>query len=219
MRRMRHPSNSGRPLPPLRLYGRRVVLRPLTPSDYRAWSEVRRRNEDWLLPWEPQRHPGHTDPARDRTAFTSRCTARDRDRAADASYAFGLFVGERLGGEINLNNVVRGAMQSGTIGYWIDRELAGNAYMSEAVVVLTRFAFEQLHLHRLEICIVPRNSNSRRVMEKLDLRCEGLAERFLEIAGVWEDHLRFAITLEEWTERRAELTDAWLRPAGSGETR
>ena len=196
-----------------------MVLRPLTPSDFGAWSEIRRRNEAWLLPWEPQRHPGQSDPARDRSAFASRCTARDRDRAAEASYAFGLFVGERLAGEVNLNNIVRGAMQTGTIGYWIDREHAGNAYMSEAVAVLLRFAFEQLQLHRIEICIVPRNRNSRRVVEKLDIRCEGLAERFLEIAGVWEDHLRYAITVEEWDARRNELAAMWLRAPGSPDAR
>ena len=195
------------------------MLRPLTPSDFRAWSEVRRRNEHWLVPWEPKRHPGQTDPVHDRSAFSSRCTARDRDRSADASYAFGLFVGERLAGEINLNNVVRGAMQTGTIGYWIDQDLAGHGYMSEAVVVLTRFAFEQLQLHRIEICIVPRNHNSRRVMEKLGIRCEGLAERFLEIAGVWEDHLRFAITVEEWDVRREDVVRTWLRAPGETDAR
>jgi [ribosomal protein S5]-alanine N-acetyltransferase len=75
--------------------------------------------------------------------------------------------------------------------------------------VVLRFAFEELRLHRVEICIVPRNANSRRVVEKLGLRCEGLAERFLEINGVWEDHLRFAITLEEWVERREEFSVWW----------
>lgn len=210
MRRVRHPSNTGRSSSPLHLAGRRVVLRPLTPSDFRTWSEVRRRNEGWLVPWEPQRHAGQADPTADRSAFAARCTARDRDRSADASYAFGLFVGDRFGGEVNLNNIVRGALQSGTIGYWIDRELAGHAYVAEAVAVVTRFAFEHLHLHRLEICIVPRNTNSRRVMEKLRYRDEGLAERFLEIAGVWEDHLRYAITREEWDVRRDELVASWM---------
>ena len=76
--------------------------------------------------------------------------------------------------------------------------------------MLAGFAFERLELHRLEICIVPRNTNSRRVMEKLGLREEGLAERYLEIDGVWEDHVRYGFTLEEWNERRAELTRAWL---------
>ena len=70
--------------------------------------------------------------------------------------------------------------------------------MAEGVVVLARFAFEQLHLHRLEICIVPRNRNSRRVMEVLRFREEGVALRFLEINGTWEDHVRYGITAEEW---------------------
>ena len=47
-------------------------------------------------------------------------------------------------------------------------------------------------------------------MEKLRLRNEGVAERFLEIAGTWEDHVRYAITAEEWAMRRAELTAAWI---------
>jgi ribosomal-protein-alanine N-acetyltransferase len=122
----------------------------------------------------------------------------------------GIFIGNSFAGEINLNNVVRGAMQSATIGYWIDRSRAGNAYMSEAVVVMAKFAFEELRLHRIEICIIPRNTNSLRVVEKIGLRNEGLAERFLEINGEWEDHYRFGLTTEEWSTRRDELAANWL---------
>jgi len=70
----------------------------------------------------------------------------------------------------------------------------------------------RLWLHRLEINIVPRNTNSRRVMEKLDLRVEGVAVRMLEINGVWEDHVRYAITAEEWQARALELRQRWLLP-------
>jgi ribosomal-protein-alanine N-acetyltransferase len=73
-----------------------------------------------------------------------------------------------------------------------------------------QFAFEELNLHRLEICIIPRNSNSRRVVEKLDLREEGTAQRFLEINGVWEDHVRFGFTIEEWNDRGEQLVKDWL---------
>lgn len=194
----------------LRLYGRRVVLRPLVPADFASWSEVRRRNHDWLTVWEPLRPPSAPDPATDRDAFSARCHARDRERSAGTGYAFGLFVDHELAGEVNLNNVVRGAMQSGTIGYWIDRARAGNGYVAEGVVVLARYAFDDLRLHRLEICIIPRNTNSRRVVAKLGLREEGVALRFLEINGTWEDHVRYAITAEEWVERRDELAAAWL---------
>ncbi len=202
-----HPSV---PAAGLRLYGRRVMMRPLNPTDFAGWSEVRLRNEDWLLPWEPTRSSRMADPSRSREAFSSRCAARDRERQAGTAYGFGVFVDHAVAGEVNLNNIVRGALQCGTIGYWIDRARAGNGYVAEAVVVLARFAFEELHLHRLEICIVPRNANSRRVMEKLRIREEGIALRYLEINGAWEDHVRYAITVEEWQERRAELLETWV---------
>ena len=75
--------------------------------------------------------------------------------------------------------------------------------------MICKFAFDDLHLHRLEICIVPRNTNSRRVMEVLQIREEGIALRYLEINGVWEDHIRYAITAEEWQARRDEFAVDW----------
>ncbi len=66
-------------------------------------------------------------------------------------------------------------------------------------------AFDRAGLHRLEISIILRNESSLRVVEKLGIRYEGLAEGYLRIAGVWEDHMRFGITSEEWEERREEL--------------
>lgn len=196
---------------PPTLSGNRLQLRPLNDDDFSSWSEVRLRNADWLLRWEPLRPEYAPDPAVERSAFVNRCRARERETAADQAYPFGIFVSGQLVGEINLNNVVRGALQSGTLGYWIDQAHAGNSYMSEAVVVMLSFAFDRLDLHRVEICIVPRNSNSKRVVEKIGLRFEGTAERYLQIAGVWEDHLRYAITSEEWKERADDLLNEWAR--------
>jgi len=186
-------------------------MRPLAASDFRQWSEVRQRNAAWLTVWEPMRQPTLPDPVTERSAFATRCVQRDRDRANGVAYQFGLFVDQQIAGEINLNNVIRGAMQSGTIGYWIDERHAGQAFVAEGVTALIQFAFEQLGLHRVEICIVPRNTNSRRVMEKLAIRDEGVALRYLEINGVWEDHIRYAMTTEEWFTRRDELVAAWLQ--------
>ena len=119
---------------------------------------------------------------------------------------------DRFCGEVNINHVLRGAMQTATIGYWVDRAFAGQGLVAEGVVVVAEFAFEQLLLHRLEICIVPRNDNSRRVMDKLAIREEGVAVRALEINGTWEDHVRYGLTLEEWRQRRNEMTIEWLTP-------
>lgn len=216
------------------LGGRRVLLKPLEPEDFGEWRDVRRRNTDWLTKWEPQRGVSQPDPVEDHNAFAARCADRRRQRQLGTGWSFGIFVANQssqsarsmtggsssdelpsavFAGELNFNNLVLGAFRSGHVGYWVDEVQAGHGYVPEALVVLCRFAFDELDLHRLQISIVPRNSQSRRVMEKLEFRCEGLAERYLEIAGVWEDHLRYAVTAEEWCVRRADLVREWLSPS------
>ena len=138
-----------------------------------------------------------------------RCAARQRERQLGTGYGFGVFVGQQLVGEMNVSSIQRGPFQNAYVGYWIDQRYAGQQYTPEALVVAMRFAFDELRLHRLQIAIIPRNKPSRRVVEKLGIRLEGMAERYLEINGAWEDHMRYAITTEEWTARRTEF-DEWL---------
>jgi ribosomal-protein-alanine N-acetyltransferase len=191
------------------LFGRRLLMRPLLAEDYGQWQEVRTVNEDWLTKWEPQRIVGQPDVVQNRQAFSSRCSARQRERQLGTGYGFGIFVDNELVGEMNVSAIQRGPFQNAYVGYWIDQRFAGQEYTPEALVVAMRFAFEELRLHRLQISIIPRNKASRRVVEKLAIRLEGMAERYLEINGHWEDHLRYAITTEEWQERKDEF-GAWL---------
>ena len=192
------------------LFGRRVLLRPLVASDFTAWREVRRRNADWLTKWEAQRVHGQPDVVEDRDAFAVRCSARQRERQLGTGYGFGIFVDGDFAGEINLSAVQRGPFQSAYVGYWIDEKHAGNGYMPESLVVLSQFAFDELHLHRIQISIIPRNSASRRVVEKLGIRDEGIAVRYLEINGLWEDHVRYGLTVEEWEEQRDKWLGDWI---------
>lgn len=232
------------------LRSRRVELRPLLPTDYEQWDEVRTRCGEWLTKWEPTPPGGTGEITEDR--FSYRCSVRDRDWQAGIGYGFGIFVhgtmeiidplldghpqslGDREGdlapvvvrgrsvrpedrpvfvGELNLSDVIRGPMQSAHAGYWIDRAFAGNGIMPEAVALLGLFVFESLRLHRMQISIVPRNLASRRVVEKLNLREEGTSLRYLEINGVWEDHIHYAITSEEWAERRNWFVGNWALKA------
>jgi len=194
----------------LELVGRRVTLRPLTVGDFEQWQEVRRRCADWLLKWEPARIDGYADPVEDRRAFAARCGARERERQLGSGYGFGVYLGSRFVGEMNLSGIQRGPFQNGFVGYWIDEAVAGHGYTPEACAVILRFCFEDVGLHRVQISIIPRNHASRRVVAKLGLREEGIAVRFLEINGVWEDHVCYAITAEEWWERRDELERNWF---------
>lgn len=196
----------------LDLPGRRVRLCTLIDSDYPAWLEVRNRCRDWLVPWEP-RSKGAPQPAEDHASFTARCGMRERERQLGSGFGFGIFHEGRFAGEVTLSSILRGPFQNGSIGYWIDKDLAGEGLIPEAMVVVLRFAFETLRLHRIEVAIIPRNLASRRVVEKLELRNEGVALGFLEINGEWEDHVRYAMTAEEWAIRGPELLATWIGPA------
>lgn len=200
------------------------MLRPLRGADHPAWRAVRERSRDWLEPWEPLPEKNSPDPASDQEAFRARCGAWDRQRHFDAAYGFGVFLrtgdgdeGEFVG-EVSLGSVQRGPFQSAFIGYWIDRDHAGRGLVPEGVAAMLRYGFEDLGLHRLEAAIVPRNHASRRVVEKLGLREEGLALRFLQIRGVYEDHVRYAMTVDEWEQRRNEVTAGFLTAPASAPT-
>lgn len=192
------------------LHSRRLVLRPLQPGDFPVWQGVRRRCAQWLLPWEAQRRSGQADVVESRRAFEARCDASDRERINGSAYRFGIFADGQFSGEINLGSIQRGAFQNVYIGYWIDEACAGQGFMPEALVAAMQFAFDELGLHRVQVSIIPRNWSSRRVVEKLGVRNEGIAERYLEINGTWEDHVRYAMTSEEWRVRRDELVAQWL---------
>lgn len=193
------------------LTGPRVELRALRAQDWEQWRAVRLASRAWLEPWEPLPDVESPDPVADVEAFRARCGAWERQRAFDTAYGFGIFLrrGE-LVGEVSLGSVQRGPFQSAFVGYWVAQDHAGHGYVPEAVVLVLRFAFEELGLHRVEAVILPRNVRSRRVAAKLELREEGLSARLLQIQGIWEDHVRYAITREEWAQRRDDYERVFL---------
>jgi ribosomal-protein-alanine N-acetyltransferase len=183
----------------------RLVLRPPRPADVPELRQLLRANVDHLRPWEPTSSASE-DPT-SLTVVTNRVTRQRRDWKRGDSYTLLLTLrerGERIVGRVNLGGVLRGAFQNAYVGYWIDREHQGRGLMTEGLRGAISFAFEAAKLHRLQIAIMPRNAASLRVATKAGGRREGLAERYLQIAGEWEDHIIFAITREDWSAARPE---------------
>ncbi|MEJ6005702.1 GNAT family protein [Paucibacter sp. AS339] len=60
------------------------------------------------------------------------------------------------------------------IGYWIRASAQGQGYVSEAVMALTRMAFEQLQARRVEIRMDDNNLRSRAVAERCGFELEGI---------------------------------------------
>lgn len=109
-----------------------------------------------------------------------------------------------LAGVINASEIVRGNFLSAYLGYYALAPHQRRGYMTEGLRLAMQEAFDTHGLHRLEANIQPGNTASRRLVRRLGFRREGFSPRYLEIAGRWRDHQRWAITREEWTgESRA----------------
>ena len=188
-------------VPPLstRILTERLVLRPLRTSDVAEMRRALRANAVHLRPWSVAPAPGE-DPAS--LASVSRAVLQHR-REWKRGHTFVLVIAprsddNRIIGRIALGGVLRGAFQNAYLGYWIDHDHQGRGLMTEAVRAMTSFAFSAAGLHRVQAAVMPHNAGSLRVMEKAGYRREGVAERYLSIAGRWEDHVLFATTSEEW---------------------
>ena len=99
-------------------------------------------------------------------------------------------------GTASLGTIMGPPFLSAYVGYKLAPTHTGQGYMTEAVAALVRFAFGPLGLHRLEANIMPRNTPSLRVAKRLGFTEEGLARRYLNIGGVWEDHIHMVLLNE-----------------------
>ena len=177
------------------LHGTKVFLRSPEFRDWREWSELRKFNMEYLKPWEPAWSPYELE----RGYFVKRVKFFDKLSNRDKAYSFLIFDSDKnkLIGEININNIQRGVVQSCSIGYWISENKMGLGYMRESISILKDFIFNDLKLHRVEAACLPRNMRSLRTLLKSEFEIEGHAKKYLKINGVWEDHILLSFIKHE----------------------
>jgi [ribosomal protein S5]-alanine N-acetyltransferase len=170
-----------------------VDIRPLAVTDARTMAQLYTDNRDFLAPLEPLR-PEVFYTFEGQRRHIAQLTDR---RSSGSAYPFVIVVGSKIVGAINLSNVVRGAFQSCNVGYWVAQEHNGNGYATRALGLLCERAFGELALHRVEAGTLLDNVASQRVIEKNGFTRIGIAPRYLQIAGVWSDHVLFQRTADD----------------------
>ena len=173
-----------------------VTLRPVRVSDARTWREIRVRNASWLRPWEPTNpetplHRSSIGP------YVSMVRTMRREARQGQALPWVVTYGGAFAGQLTVGSITWGSSRSGTIGYWVDESFAGRGITPTALAMAVDHSFRVVGLHRLEASIRPENEASRRVVEKLGFREEGIRVRQLHINGQWRDHICYAITAEE----------------------
>jgi ribosomal-protein-alanine N-acetyltransferase len=126
------------------------------------------------------------------------------DSASDANEYFLVctVTDDAIVGTLNLSQIFRRKFQNAYLGYQLFAGSTGKGYMTEAVGLALRFAFNDLKLHRIEASVQPSNTASIAVLKRSGFIYEGTASRYLKINGRWRDHERWAIIKENWKPKR-----------------
>jgi [ribosomal protein S5]-alanine N-acetyltransferase len=171
----------------------RVILQPPTLADEREFVSAMRASRALHRPWMQM-----PDSAEKYAAYVERCGTERY-----AGYLVRRREDAALAGVLNINEIVRGRLQSGYLSYAAVAALAGRGYMTAGLRLVLRDAFTVLRLHRLEANVQPGNAASIELVRRCGFSREGFSPRYLKIGGRWCDHERWAILAESWHEHRS----------------
>jgi [ribosomal protein S5]-alanine N-acetyltransferase len=165
----------------------RTRIRLADEADALKLLQYRVENRDHLAPWEPLRESDYYTLSH---CIQSIADGREHARL-DRSYPLIAFdIDEQtILATFTFANIVRGAFQACHLGYGVAARAQGKGLMREVLEPGIEWAFGELGLHRVMANYLPRNERSAKLLAQLGFEREGYAKRYLQIAGVWEDHV------------------------------
>ena len=175
----------------IQLFTEHLNLKTPEQDDYDSLRTYLLENRLFLEPWEPKREEVWYSASQIKTRITAQKASVEKGESVP--YFIRKKTEHTIIGTVSLSNIIRGPFQSCFLGYGLNRTDCNSGYMTEAVRAVIDYAFSVLKLHRIEANIMPRNSGSRRVLEKTGFVSEGISRKYLKINGVWEDHEHFAL--------------------------
>lgn len=178
----------------VKLKGKNILLRNLSPEDSEDLLEYYIRNEDHLRNYEPSRDKSFYTIEAQKDILLESYKGLMSGKCVD----FGIYKDDKLIGKIKISNIVYGVFKSGIIGYSMDKDYQGRGYMKEALSMALKYARDELELHRLEASVLVDNKRSENVLTSCGFKEVGLNERYLFINGGWKDHLTFYRVLEDF---------------------
>lgn len=110
-------------------------------------------------------------------------------------------VDQELVAFLSLSQVFRGPFLNAYAGWRVSTPYTGKGIGTEAVTGLLDLAFAPLpaglQLHRVQANVIPTNAPSVNLARRVGFRQEGYAKDYIEIAGIWQDHIMFAKLAKE----------------------
>lgn len=175
------------------------TTRALQPDDAAPLADLLRANRDFLAPWEPAR-PEEWFTLEGQRSMVAAMLYQEKSGTLAARVV--LDADGEVAGWITASGIVRGALRSCVLGYWVDQARNGRGLATAAVGEMLDVAFDDLGLHRVQAETLEHNAASQRVLRRNGFVRYGLAPGYLQIAGRWQDHVMFQVLSSDARPRR-----------------
>jgi len=86
------------------------------------------------------------------------------------------------------------------VGYELSPQFWRQGIMRECLLEVLRYGFRELGFNRVEAMIDPYNLSSRKLLEKVGMKEEGLLREYLFVKGAFVDAVMFSILHREYEE-------------------
>jgi RimJ/RimL family protein N-acetyltransferase len=106
---------------------------------------------------------------------------------------FAIAINDKVIGGIGLELREDVYRKTALLGYWLSEELWGKGIMTEAVKLVTDYAFANLDLIRIQAGVLSKNPASMRVLEKAGYQKEGISKNAIIKNGEILDEHVYAI--------------------------
>jgi RimJ/RimL family protein N-acetyltransferase len=116
----------------------------------------------------------------------------------DTWYQLGIYVNEIMIGDIGIHFLGPDNKQC-EIGYTISQNEQRKGYGKEAVIGLVDYLFCKMGKHRIIASLDPDNEASKKLLESIGFRNEGLFKKSIYEGNKWNDDLVYALLEEEWS--------------------
>ncbi|MCW3479102.1 GNAT family N-acetyltransferase [Neisseriaceae bacterium JH1-16] len=160
--------------------------------------------QDWPLFLRLHREPGvldHVADPMDEAQIRQRFDERLPAWHIQAPYGLCLLISEREDGQPVGVTGFLGAWQphrQAEVGYLLLPEQQGRGYATESLREVVRFALVDCGYHKLTATVTAGNAGSRKVLEKVGFRLEGVLREHFLLRGEWCDDWVFGLLHSEW---------------------
>ena len=152
-----------------------------------VYVDLAKENYDYLAKWLVW--PPRVKTESDFGDFIVRCKS---DHERGDAITFGIIYNGKLIGNIAYK-YINNELKKVEIGYWIAQDYQGKGIISRACARLVEYAFTNLDMDKVEMCVASENKPSRAVCERLGMTMEGVISSAERVQGRMLDHAIYGL--------------------------